>query len=104
MRNVSDKSCREYQNTQFVFSKFFFENLAFYEIMWENIVERGRPQMAIKPMGIANQIPNITNKHSEYVILITLHRQQWLRKHPSMLGYTYIDIAIYAVNKHNIYW
>jgi hypothetical protein len=25
----------------------FFENRAVYEIMWKNIVERGRPQMAI---------------------------------------------------------
>jgi len=25
----------------------FFENLAVYEIMWQNIVERGRPQMTI---------------------------------------------------------
>jgi len=29
MRNVSDKSCRENQNTHFVFNNFFFENLAF---------------------------------------------------------------------------
>jgi NADPH-dependent 7-cyano-7-deazaguanine reductase QueF-like protein len=26
---------------------FFFENCAVYEIMWKNIVERGRPQMTI---------------------------------------------------------
>jgi len=35
MRNVSDKSCRENQNTHFVFSNFFFpENRADYEIIW----------------------------------------------------------------------
>jgi len=35
MRNVSDKSCRENQNTQLMFTNFFFffENRAFYEIM-----------------------------------------------------------------------
>ena len=38
MRNVSDKSCRENQNTQFVFSDLFFENRTVYEIMWKNIV------------------------------------------------------------------
>jgi len=44
MRNVSDKSCTENQNTHFVFNNFFFfENYAIYEIMWKNIVERGRP-------------------------------------------------------------
>ena len=47
MRNVADKSCRESQNTHFVFSNFFFLNLAAYEIMWKNTVERGRPQMKI---------------------------------------------------------
>ena len=31
MRNVSDKSCRENQNTHFVFSNFFFENRAVYQ-------------------------------------------------------------------------
>ena len=39
MRNVSDKNCRENQNTHFTFSNFFFpENHAVYEIMWKNIV------------------------------------------------------------------
>ena len=33
MRNVSDKSCREGQNTHFMFSV-FSENRAVYEIMW----------------------------------------------------------------------
>jgi hypothetical protein len=48
MRNVSDKSYTENQNTHFVFSNFFSpENRAVYEIMWKNIVERGRPQMTI---------------------------------------------------------
>ena len=37
MRNVADKSCRE--NTQFVFSNFFFfANRAFYEKVWKNVV------------------------------------------------------------------
>ena len=38
MRNVSDKSCRENQNTHFMFNDVFFspENRAVYEIMWKN--------------------------------------------------------------------
>jgi hypothetical protein len=41
MTNVSDKSCRENQNTQFVFRNFCFsENLTVYEIKCKNIVER----------------------------------------------------------------
>ena len=41
---MSDKSCRENQNTHFMFSN-SFENRAVYEIMWENIVEAGKTQM-----------------------------------------------------------
>ena len=55
MRNVSDRSCRENQNTHFVFSKFPLppKNRAFYEIMWKNIVERDRPEITIWRMRIA---------------------------------------------------
>ena len=35
MRNVSDKSCREIQNTQFMFNDFLVENRAVYDIMWK---------------------------------------------------------------------
>jgi hypothetical protein len=46
MRNVSDKSCRENQNTYFIFNK-FSENHAVYEIMWKNMVEPDRPQITV---------------------------------------------------------
>jgi hypothetical protein len=46
MRNVSNRSCRENQNTQFIFH-IFLENCGVYEIMWKNIVEPDRPQMTI---------------------------------------------------------
>ena len=44
MRNVSDKSCRENQNTNFVFSNSFSKIVPFFEKMWgkKNIVERGQ--------------------------------------------------------------
>jgi len=45
---------------------FFFENRAFYEIMWEYIVERCRTQMT---MRIACWMTKATNTDSEYVIL-----------------------------------
>jgi hypothetical protein len=43
MRNVSDKSCRETQNTYFEFSDYFIfsENHAVYEIMWKKILTSG---------------------------------------------------------------
>jgi hypothetical protein len=33
--------------THFLFSNFFPENLAVYEITWKNIVEPDRPQMTV---------------------------------------------------------
>jgi len=39
MRYVSDKRCKEHQNTHFMFNIFFFENYAIYEIMWWNLVD-----------------------------------------------------------------
>jgi len=42
MRNISDKSCRESQNTHFMFNNFFSENRTFYEITWNNMVEPDR--------------------------------------------------------------
>ena len=47
MINVSDNSCREHQNTYFIFNNLFSENRVVYEIMWKNIVESDRPQMTI---------------------------------------------------------
>ena len=47
IRNVSDKSCGENQNTHFMSNKFFSENRAVYEIMWKNMVEPDRPQITI---------------------------------------------------------
>jgi hypothetical protein len=45
MENVLGKSCRENQNTHFMFSNFFSENRAVYEIMLKTLVETDGPQM-----------------------------------------------------------
>jgi hypothetical protein len=47
MRSVSDKSCRENQNTHFMFNNFFPKNRTGYEIMWKNMVDAHRPQTII---------------------------------------------------------
>ena len=65
--------------TQFIFSN-FFENRAVYEIMWKNIVERGRLQMTMWCTHIARWIPKATNTLSVYVILIAVTLQQWLHE------------------------
>jgi len=46
MRNVSDKICRENQNTFYV-QKRSFENLAVCEILWKNMVQTYMPQMTL---------------------------------------------------------
>jgi hypothetical protein len=53
--------------------------------MWENIVERGRAQMAIWRMRIACWVTMATDTHSEYVILIAFPLQQWL-------GYNFFNV------------
>jgi hypothetical protein len=84
MRNVSDKGCRENENT---FYSHFSEDRAFYEIVWKNVVEPGRSQMAIWRMRVACWIPKAKNIHSEYVIAFS--RQRLLHERASVLCYTY---------------
>jgi hypothetical protein len=60
------------------------------------LLESERPQMIMWRMCIAWWIPNATNTHSEYVILIAFPLQQWLHEHACMLRYTYIacDVCV----------
>ena len=43
---------------------FFFENRAVYEIMWKNIVQRGRPHMTLGRMRTACWITKATHTHT----------------------------------------
>jgi hypothetical protein len=61
--------------------------------MWKNIVQPDRPQITTLRMRIACWIPKATDIHSEYAILISFPRQQWLHEGSSMFHYTYIYIA-----------
>ena len=70
MRNVSDKSCRENQNTHVVHNNFFLANHAVYDTSEKIIVELYRPQMKIWCMRIACCVPKTTNTRMEYVILL----------------------------------
>jgi hypothetical protein len=75
-------------------SFFFFENRAFFETTWKNIAAPGRPQMTTRRMRIACWIPQSTNTHSEYVILIAFPLQQWLYESSVMLRYTNIACLV----------
>ena len=59
----------ENQNAHFILNNFYFflfENRAFYEIMWKNILEPGRPHVTEWHMRISCLIPKATHVHSEY--------------------------------------
>jgi hypothetical protein len=81
MRNLSDESCRENQNTHFTFNNSIFFFFALYEITAKNIVELGRPKITTRRMRIVCWITKATNTPSEYVIIIDFPRQQWLCEH-----------------------
>jgi hypothetical protein len=50
--------------------------------------------MTIRNMRIACWIPDVTDTHSEYVILMALPLQQWLHERASMLRFTYIACLV----------
>jgi len=68
MRNVSDKSCRENQNT-FCVKLLLFGNRAVYDIMLKNFVELGRSQ--ITTGACALHTGYLSLQHTQYVILPT---------------------------------
>jgi len=75
-----------------MFSNFFSENCAIYEMVWKNMVKPDRPQMAIYHIHFACYITNVTHTHAEYMILFAFPQQQWLCKCASLLCYTYIVV------------
>jgi hypothetical protein len=67
MRNVSDKICREHQSTHLMFNNSFFENRAFCEIMWKNMVQPGRAKMTIRRNRIACWITKVTDTRAHRI-------------------------------------
>ena len=55
--------------------------------MWNNLVQRGRPQTIMWRMRIARWITKATDTHSEYVTLTALPLQQWLHERSSIVPY-----------------
>jgi len=44
--------------------------------MWQNVVEKDRPQMAVQHKHFARWIPKATDTHSEYPIFIAFPQLQ----------------------------
>jgi hypothetical protein len=81
--------CTENQNTNFMFNYFFPPEIrAVYEIMWENSVQPGRPQMTIWRMRIVCWITGSKRKLGIWNITAFPH-QQFSHERPSMLCHAY---------------
>jgi len=68
--------------------------------MWKNIVERGRPQMAIWRIRFACWIPKATNTHLQYVIFTAFPLLQWLHERASTLRYT--NTVLFHITATNV--
>ena len=96
MRNVSDRSCTENQNTLCVLNNFFNRKSCH---LWGNVEKYCRAGQAtddniICRMCTACWIPKSKNTQSEYVIRIASPLWQWLHEHTSMLSCTYIACLV----------
>ena len=84
MRIFSDESCRENQNTRFIFNNFFWTSCR----LWDKVEKYCRVWQAtddnvIRRIRIACWIPK--DPHSKYVILTAFQQQQWLHERASVL-------------------
>ena len=85
MRNVSDRPCKETQNTHCMINNFFLAQiLPFCDMMWRKTpVEPDSPQMTIWRMRILRYVPKPTNTHlQEYRVPLAFPQQQWLQDAP----------------------
>jgi hypothetical protein len=92
MRRVSDKICKENQNTHFMFSNFFRKYCPLGDNV-EKYCTGGQATDDIRRMRIACWLPKPTNTHSEYAIIIAFPLQQWMHDSASVLRYTYSTLS-----------
>jgi hypothetical protein len=103
VRNVFDKSCKESQNT--------FNVQNFFPSLWDNVEKYRRAKQAtdeyiIRCMPFACWITKATHTHkhthrhthTQYVTLIALPRQQWLRERASHLPYRLRILPLLLLN------
>jgi hypothetical protein len=80
IRNVSDKSCRENQNTHFTSNRFFFFTILPFMKRSGKIRRTGQATDDKRSMRISCWIPKSTNTYSKYVILIAFPLQPRLHE------------------------
>jgi len=99
----SDKSCKENQNTGLGSKNIFSpEYSAVCEIMWKNIIGRGRLQMTIWRLRIACWVTKATNTHSLYVILIAFPLQKPSHERASVLHHAYLACLVTPVHNSTL--
>jgi len=101
-RNLSDKSCRENQNTRFMFNNVYRKSCR----LWDNVEEYGRAGQAtddniIRRMRFTCWMTEATDTRSEYVILLAFPRQQWLRERVSLLRCTTLPFFCFPFSSRN---
>ena len=92
MRDVSEKSCGDNQNTHFVFNNSFFLKIMPF---WDDVEKIWQSQTDHKwqlmwHICFACWITNATDLHSEYVIFSAFPWRQSLHRCMSVLHFTYI--------------
>jgi len=95
MRNVLGKSCKESENTHFMFI-FFLENSTVNEIMGKNMLGLNGPQM-MWHTRFAFRLTKATDTHWEYVILIDFPQQQCLCERAPILPYSTLPLVLYIL-------
>jgi hypothetical protein len=92
VRNISDKVVEKIK-TLLMFSKFCRRSCR----LWQKVEKCGTAREAtddniIRRKHIACSISKATDTHSEYVILIAVPRQKWLRERCTMLRYSALPL------------
>jgi hypothetical protein len=104
LRYASDKSCREKQNTHFMYSIFLFRKSF---LLWDNVEKYCTAGQATDDNMIwrtlfACWITKATNMHWEYVVFIPFPQQRCLHERASILRYTHIAYLVYMKRRCQI--
>ena len=91
IRSISDRNCRENQNTRFVFSTCFAKIVPLlYRVKKCGRSGETTDENIVGLLCFASWITKATHTHSEYVILNIFPRKQLFLESASTLHYTYI--------------
>jgi hypothetical protein len=89
-----------------MFGNFFPENRAFCEAMWKKCDRARRATddnvLVIWRVRLVCWMTNVTDTHSEHVIIIAFLLRRWLHQRASLLRYTSTYIACLLVDSNTL--